>query len=166
MTISSVLKWITEESRKYEDKLWQEIKSFQEEMKPSETSDTWNKDVRFPGAKPFTFDEYQKRTKDTAIYPSGSDWDPIIPILYTALGLSGEVGECCDKIKKILRDDRGFVTEEKVKILSKELGDVCWYLSQLCTELGLSMSDVAQQNLDKLAKRKEKGTLQGSGDDR
>ena len=104
------------------------------------------------------FKEYQTQTKETAIYPKG--------FTYPALGLSGEAGEVAEHIKKALRDDDGKMTPERKEKLKKELGDVLWYLSQLSTELGLDLAEVAQCNLDKLAGRKSKGTLQGSGSDR
>ena len=56
--------------------------------------------------------------------------------------------------------------EEAKKAIKKELGDVLWYLSNLCTEFNFCMSEVAQQNLDKLKKRMASGYISGSGDDR
>jgi len=100
-----------------------------------------------------TFDEYQSRARETAIYKQ--------PILYPALGLGGEAGEVLELVKKQLRDDEW--PEELVK---KELGDVLWYIANLCSDCGWSLSDVAQINLDKLASRKERGKLHGSGDER
>jgi len=107
------------------------------------------------------FDEYQKKSRETAIYPDlGSNY------IYPTLGLAGESGEVSDKIKKVIRDDVGVLNAEKIQDLKKELGDVLWYVSQLSTELGLSLEDIAQSNLDKLFSRKERGVLQGSGDNR
>ena len=51
-------------------------------------------------------------------------------------------------------------------VQAKELGDVLWYVSNCCSELGLSMGDVAQGNIDKLFDRKDRGVIQGDGDDR
>src|SRR3990167_2819643 len=97
------------------------------------------------------FDEYQKRSRETAIYPNvGSNY------IYPTLGLAGESGEVSDKIKKILRDDNGSPSSDRVEDLKKELGDVLWYLSQLSTELGLSLEDIANANLDKLLSRKDR----------
>lgn len=104
------------------------------------------------------FSEYQKKSRATAFYPAG--------LAYPALGLCGEAGEVAEKVKKIIRDSRGVVTPEAKLKLGKELGDVLWYLAQLCTELGLDLQNVAAQNLEKLAARSQAGTLQGSGDDR
>lgn len=107
------------------------------------------------------FDEYQKKSRETAIYPdAGKNY------IYPTLGLAGESGEVSEKIKKILRDDAGVPSAEKIEDLKKELGDVLWYISQLSTELGLSLEGIAQSNLDKLFSRKDRGVLRGSGDNR
>jgi len=80
--------------------------------------------------------------------------------------LVDEAGEVAGKIKKLYRDYDGVLTEEYKKEISKELGDVIWYLSQLCTKLGLSMEDVAQMNIDKLRSRLERNKITGDGDNR
>lgn len=108
------------------------------------------------------FKEYQKKTKETAIYPN----DGLYGVIYTALGLSNEAGEVGGKVKKILRDDNCELTDEKRLELAKEIGDVLWYISQLCSELDISLDRVAANNLEKLASRKERGVLGGSGDNR
>jgi len=117
-----------------------------------------NNNLLYIKGENMNFKEYQTQTKATAIYPPG--------FIYPALGLSGEAGEVAEHIKKALRDDNSKITPERKEKLKKELGDVLWYLSQLSTELGLDLGEVAQCNLDKLAGRKSKGTLQGSGSDR
>lgn len=90
----------------------------------------------------------------------------LIPLLYTALGLAGETGEILEKIKKQLRDKGGELTQDFKDSISKELGDAEWYHKNMATELGLNSSDIAAENLAKLASRKERGVLQGSGDNR
>ena len=108
------------------------------------------------------FVEYQTRTADTAIYPGQGD---IMGLLYIGLGL-GEAGEVQGKIKKILRDDGGVLTPEKRSVIKNELSDLLWYISQAATELGVSLEQMAIDNIAKLADRQKRGTLQGSGDDR
>lgn len=108
-----------------------------------------------------TFEEYQEKSQKTAVYP-----DKGKNITYATLGLVGEAGEIANKVKKVFRDDAGVVTDEKKTELRKEIGDVLWYLSQLSTELGLSFDQLAQENLDRLYSRLERGTLHGSGDNR
>ena len=77
------------------------------------------------------------------------------------LGLASEAGEVADKVKKWIRDG----TVDKAAI-SKELGDVLWYIAVLANDLGFPLSEVAKVNLDKLNKRQKDGTIKGSGDNR
>jgi NTP pyrophosphatase (non-canonical NTP hydrolase) len=116
------------------------------------------------------FNDYQKQSRATAIYPTleypDEEGNLSIGFIYPAMGLAGETGEVLEKCKKILRDDRGIPSNEKVADIEKEIGDVMWYIAQLCTEFDLNMSTCAEKNLAKLASRKERGVLQGSGDNR
>lgn len=82
------------------------------------------------------------------------------------LGLTGEAGEVADKVKKIVRDKNGKVTEEDRKEIAKELGDVMWYVASIARYLGISLSEVAQMNLDKLESRYQRGKIGGDGDNR
>ena len=88
------------------------------------------------------------------------------PVVYPTLGLANEAGEVAGKIKKIFRDKGGVIGEAERAALKDELGDVLWYLAQLCTELGLTLEEVAAANLEKLASRRQRGTLYGDGDTR
>ncbi|MDD5696523.1 MAG: nucleoside triphosphate pyrophosphohydrolase family protein [Candidatus Pacebacteria bacterium] len=108
-----------------------------------------------------TFEEYQKQARTTAIYPDlGKNF------IYPTLGLVGEAGEIAEKIKKVLRDGNGEITDEKRGELNKELGDVLWYIANLSVELGISLEDIAANNLEKLKSRQERNQLHGSGDNR
>ncbi|KKQ80418.1 MAG: putative pyrophosphatase [Parcubacteria group bacterium GW2011_GWC2_38_7] len=108
-----------------------------------------------------TFAEYQIESKKTALYPNkGSNY------IYPVLGLAGESGEVAEKIKKVIRDDGGIVSEVKKEEIKKEIGDVLWYLAQICSELGLSFDEAAKGNIEKLMSRMERGVLHGSGDNR
>lgn len=102
-----------------------------------------------------TFDEYQTKTRKTVEYPEDKALE------YLALGLNGESGEVAEKIKKHIRDGK-----ELDEDFAKELGDVFWYLVRLIDELDSDIETVADQNLDKLFDRKERGKIQGSGDNR
>ncbi|MBU3942855.1 nucleoside triphosphate pyrophosphohydrolase family protein [Patescibacteria group bacterium] len=108
-----------------------------------------------------TFEEYQKLSRKTAIYPDKDN-----NFIYPTLGLTGEAGEVAEKIKKVLRDNNGVVDDLKRQEIKKELGDVLWYLSQIATELDLSLDDIATFNVEKLSSRQEKSKLSGDGDDR
>lgn len=109
-----------------------------------------------------SFDQFQAAAFETAIYPRAGqgNWD------YPSLGLAGEAGEVCNKIKKIARDDGGELTDERREAVAAEIGDCLWYLAALCTELGLELESVAREKLLALRGREERGALQGSGDDR
>lgn len=107
------------------------------------------------------FDAYQKKSRVTAIYPDlGKN------IVYPTLGLCGEAGEVAEKVKKLIRDRNGVMDAEFLDLLKKELGDVLWYIAQICAEAGFSMGDVADHNLEKLRSRMERQQLHGSGDTR
>ena len=75
--------------------------------------------------------------------------EPADDLMHAALGLAGEAGEFCDAIKKHLVYGRELDRENAIE----ELGDVLWFVALGCTALGVSMSDVAQGNIDKLRKR-------------
>jgi NTP pyrophosphatase (non-canonical NTP hydrolase) len=71
-----------------------------------------------------------------------------------------------EHVKKLIRDDGGEVTDERRTAMSKELGDVLWYLAQIASELELDLDEIAQANLEKLLSRQRRGVLSGSGDER
>lgn len=107
-----------------------------------------------------TINEYQEKAVATAIYGDGQT------IVYPTLGLTGEAGEVADKVKKVLRDNNGEFTPEAKLEIAKEIGDVCWYIAALCRDLGFSMTEVCQMNIDKLASRQKRNVISGSGDNR
>ena len=88
------------------------------------------------------------------------------PIVYPTLGLVNEAGEVAGKVKKIFRDKGGVITEADRQALKGELGDVLWYLTQICTELDLTLEEIAAHNLEKLFDRLERGVIRGDGDER
>ncbi len=101
-----------------------------------------------------TFDEYQEFARSTVMYPED------VKVVYPTLGLCGEAGEVAEKIKKHMRDGNSMVG------VGLELGDVLWYISALADDLGITLEEIAQANIDKLASRMERGKLGGSGDER
>lgn len=109
-------------------------------------------------------DTYQIQAGRTAVYPEAGTGS-VGAVTYLALGL-GEAGEVQGKVKKILRDDDGVITDEKRIQILDEIGDLLWYAALLSDELGARLSDVAGRNLDKLAGRQRRGVLGGSGDTR
>lgn len=108
--------------------------------------------------------EYMDETFNTALYP-GANEGTVEAVVYCGLGL-GEAGEVQGKIKKIIRDDGSVITDEKREVILDELGDVLWYAARLAKELGSDLETVAQKNLDKLADRRARGVVTGSGDNR
>jgi NTP pyrophosphatase (non-canonical NTP hydrolase) len=105
--------------------------------------------------------EYQVKSRRTAAYPAIGH-----PVVYPTLGLANEAGEVAGKIKKIFRDKGGVIGEAEREALKSELGDVLWYIAQVCTELDISLDEVAEGNITKLYSRLERGKIGGDGDNR
>ena len=101
--------------------------------------------------KKLDFTEYQKLSRRTAVYPNiGNN------LYYPALGLAGETGEVMNKIKKIMRDKLDIKDNNLKEMIESELGDILWYISNLATELNLSLDDIARKNLEKFMDRKKR----------
>lgn len=114
--------------------------------------------------------EYQEEVKELSLYketmpggiplPKFSVYKPK-DIMYTVLGLTGEAGEVANQVKKYVRDDHFVWTPERVMKVKDEIGDVLWYATALCNEMGFELSDVMQCNIDKLHSRQKNGTIKG-----
>jgi NTP pyrophosphatase (non-canonical NTP hydrolase) len=108
-----------------------------------------------------TPNDYQTAALSTAIYPNqGNNY------IYPTLGLVGEAGEVAEKVKKLIRDGDGILTDPDREKIALEVSDICWYLAVLAYELDYSLEEIFQMNLDKLASRKARGVISGSGDNR
>ncbi|HEX7000346.1 MAG TPA: nucleoside triphosphate pyrophosphohydrolase family protein [Trueperaceae bacterium] len=111
-----------------------------------------------------TLDEYQQAARSTALYPRE------VRVLYPTLKLAGEAGEVAEKLGKLMRDEAyvpgAELSSAQRDALSAELGDVLWYVANLAADLGFSLEDVGANNLAKLASRRARGVLHGSGDNR
>ena len=94
------------------------------------------------------FEDYQTAASKTALYPRRMS-----NVEYPTLGLAGEAGEVANIVKKIQRDHDGVLTDETKAKLKDELGDVLWYISACADELGLTLAEIAEFNIQKLAKR-------------
>jgi len=121
------------------------------------------------------FNEYQEKAMRTAVYPKKYS------CIYPALGLAGESGETCEKVKKLIRDHE-FDPEiftcclvdddvpqawwDKRDEIEKEIGDILWYVAALARDFGIDLNDVAEKNIEKLRSRAERNVLKGSGDNR
>ncbi|WP_323095427.1 nucleoside triphosphate pyrophosphohydrolase family protein [Intrasporangium sp. YIM S08009] len=106
-------------------------------------------------------DDYQRAALRTA-----RDKDARDEFLHLVLGLVGEAGEIAEKVKKLVRDHDTDLAHLDRDDLAAELGDVLWYTAVLASFLDLSLDDVAQRNIDKLADRQRRAVLGGSGDRR
>ena len=108
------------------------------------------------------FDEYQKQALKTRVtHP-----DELMNKTVWVMGVAGEAGEVVEKWKKIVAYKDGKISEDDLRELAKELGDVVWYVAILADSLGLSFGEIMQNNLDKLASRQNRGVLKGKGDNR
>lgn len=85
---------------------------------------------------------------------------------YPVMGLAEEAGEVAGKFAKALRDNNGIITDERKEEIIKELGDVTWFVAEICTLLDVGMGEVMQRNIEKLTSRKNRNVIHGSGDDR
>jgi NTP pyrophosphatase (non-canonical NTP hydrolase) len=94
------------------------------------------------------FEDYQKEASATALYPRRMS-----NLEYPTLGLAGEAGVVANIVKKIQRDHGGLLNDEIRGMLKDELGDVLWYISACADELGLTLDEIAEFNVQKLAKR-------------
>lgn len=121
--------------------------------------------------------EYQMRAMSTCKESSHN-------YTYMAEGLVAEVGEFMGKVAKGIRKEiikigsnnlcrPGESTEEGLRArkellagLKAELGDIMWFCAGLADVLGWDFEDVAQDNLAKLASRKQRGVIEGDGDNR
>jgi NTP pyrophosphatase (non-canonical NTP hydrolase) len=119
----------------------------------------------FDDTKEMTLEAYQDKAAEYIFYKGA--------LLYPTLGLNGEAGEVAEKVKKLHRDDEmNFLTEdfpdqldpEDAFELALELGDVLFYLAACAGDIGYSLEEVAELNIEKLKDRKERGKLSGSGD--
>lgn len=107
-----------------------------------------------------SFSRYELFAMSTSAWPNLGH-----PSVFPAIGLGEEAGEVLGKVKKTLRDGGGDFAKNREAILL-ELGDVLWYITATAEGLGATLADVAAANMRKLAGRRTRGTVRGSGDDR
>lgn len=111
------------------------------------------------------FDEYQEKAAKYDFFEVTDNLSEV-GFIEKVLGLTGEAGEAADKIKKILRDKDGVVSDEDRGLVVKELGDVLWYVASIARYLNVPLSDVASGNIEKLESRLQRDKLHGEGDER
>lgn len=113
--------------------------------------------------------DYQTAARRTAM---GNSLDHFV------MGLTEEAGEVAGVMKRFHRGDEKYATKEGTVFpvfslspfakekLASEIGDVLWYIAMIADELEIPLADIAQLNINKLASRKERGVITGSGDNR
>lgn len=107
-----------------------------------------------------SLEDYQNFVRSTKVY------DAEYALVYPALGLASEAGEVAGKLKKLMRDHEGQLSQEMFEAIIKELGDVLWYVTAVADDLGVTISDVFHINMRKLESRKNRMVLKGEGDNR
>lgn len=118
--------------------------------------------------------DYQKQAHGFSFYStpavldSSTSLETIVgmPWAYPVMGLTEEAGEVAGKYAKALRDNGGVITQEVSDAIDKELGDVLWFVAELCTLKGTTLEDIMSININKLQSRFNRGRLSGSGDNR
>lgn len=123
---------------------------------------------------PLSLEQYQDRAMKTCM-PSCDNFS------YMMLNLVGEVGEFASKVAKDIRKCHGNIDncnlwmglerdederEAREMELMHEAGDILWQLAGLCHVMRWSLEDVAKANLNKLSSRKQRGVIDGDGDNR
>lgn len=106
-------------------------------------------------------DEYQKRALTTSRPKDAPD-----EIFHLLLALCGESGEIAEKAKKIIRDKGSDFTQWDKDDIVKELGDVLWYVAVIANYFDISLGEVGEKNIAKLADRMKRNMIGGSGDNR
>lgn len=101
------------------------------------------------------FEDYQEAARRTA----GHHDSYMAELANFSMGLAGETGELVDALKKELFHDRIMSTEH----FEEEVGDILWYLSNLCSARGLGLHRIAENNILKLNKRYPDGFKKGGG---
>lgn len=111
------------------------------------------------------FDEYQKTAGEYDLARATANLKDT-GFIEKILGLVGEAGETAEKIKKILRDKDGKASKEDRVLITKELGDILWYVASIARYLNIPLSEVAELNIKKIESRRQRDKLHGEGDER
>lgn len=109
----------------------------------------------------------------TTCMPTSRNWAYAMGLLHE------EAGELQGKVDKAIRKGKAVINANQLCLLGdsaenaelrenmvKELGDVMWAAACIAEVLGIPLEVICQRNLDKLADRKNRGTIDGAGDNR
>jgi NTP pyrophosphatase (non-canonical NTP hydrolase) len=112
-------------------------------------------------------DKYQKHTQRTAQYSYASEKGVRTKdLVYPVLGLNGEAGEVAEKLKRLVRANKRYVSDEERAAIALELGDILWYVAQSALRMRYKLSEIAHLNIEKLQSRRRRNKVLGSGDNR
>ena len=111
------------------------------------------------------FDEYQKTAGEYDLARATTNLKDT-GFIEKILGLVREAGETAEKIKKILRDKDGKASKQDRVLITKELGDILWYVASIARYLNIPLSEVAELNIKKIESRRQRDKLHGEGDER
>lgn len=100
--------------------------------------------------------EYQQQTKKFRL--------PAYSPEACVMGLLSEAGEVAGVFQKLIRGD--YSEDIALSKLYKELGDILWHVSEICTDNGWTLEEVMKDNIDKLESRMIRNQIMGAGDDR
>ena len=122
-----------------------------------------------------TLNEYQDKAMSTCMPESDN-------LFYMLANLVGEVGEFASKAGKHMRkgklhitttqrDEEGKilhtqvwnVSDEERHLMLSEIGDILWQTAGLAKVMGVTLEE---ENLAKLASRKQRNVIAGDGDER
>ena len=109
--------------------------------------------------------EYQAQASKYDLFKATGNYNTVA-FVEKVLGLVGEAGETADKIKKILRDKEGVISDTDKIEIAKELGDVLWYVANIARYIDIPLKQVAEMNLEKLESRRNRNLIHGEGDNR
>jgi NTP pyrophosphatase (non-canonical NTP hydrolase) len=109
------------------------------------------------------FNEYQVKSREHAFYPDQNSPEAFRYLIY---GITGEAGELAEHFKHALRDENDVLTDSRKERIKKELADILWYLSNICSELDVDFEEIPKLGLEKIDGRLKRGTLSGEGDSR
>ena len=106
--------------------------------------------------------EYQRFTPTTFMYNPENNME--IDLHHCAFGLLAEAGEIAGAYQKFYRGD--YDEEELLNRIGKEMGGLMYYAAMLCNIEKLSLEEIMEDNMKILSNRKERGVIQGDGDNR
>ena len=100
--------------------------------------------------------DYQKQARNY----QDKEYGQAGKILDAILGIVSEAGEVAHVVREMNVEDlcrstiyRTGAVEKARRELILELGDVLWYVSEMCDALGVEIEDVMAENIRKLEKR-------------